>query len=223
MPYGPSWSLAASHLVLQMLANPTGAARRRGPSALSGQGTVEYLVDVCAPCQDVTAAYAIDGIAVSDFCTRRFFGGPAPPGAASFTGAVREPFQPAAGGQVTWLADDGLLYQAHADETGRSRVQGGFSAASRGSLSLRELTDLLTPHRLEALANASPTAALLDARQDARRVRVANLARYRDDIAWRFGHVAWPAPQPRPEPMPRVRVARHLGSEPIIYAAGPAA
>jgi hypothetical protein len=220
VPYGPSWPLVASHLVLQMLANPTGAARRPGPSALPGQGTVEYLVDVCAPCQDIAAAYAIDGVVVSDFCTRRFFGGPAASGAASFTGAVREPFRPAARGQVTWLADDGLLYQAHADETGRSQVRGGFSAASRGNLSLRELIDLLTPHRLEALANAPLTAALADARQDARRVRVANLARYRDDIAWRFGHAAWPAPQPRPEPMPRVRVARHLSSEPIIYDAG---
>jgi len=56
LPYGPSWSLTASHMVLQMLANPTGAARRPGRSMLSGQGTVEYLVDVCAPCQDITAA-----------------------------------------------------------------------------------------------------------------------------------------------------------------------
>jgi hypothetical protein len=223
VPYGPSWSLAASHLVLQMLANPTGAARRPGPSALAGQGTVEYLVDVCAPCQDITAAYAIDGVVVSDFCTRRFFGGPAAPAAAaSFTGAVREPFRPAAKGQVTWLADDGLLYQAHADGTGRSRVHGGFSAANRGSLSLRELIDLLTPQRLQALANAPRTDALADAQQDARRVRVANLARYREDIAWRFGHATRPVPQPRPEPMPRVRVAKHLGGSPIIYAGGAA-
>jgi hypothetical protein len=226
VPYGPNWSLAASHLVLQTLANPTGAAQRPGPSALSGQGTVEYLVDVCAPCQDITAAYAIDGVVVSDFCTRRFFGDPAAPATAasftgaSFTGAVREPFRPAARGQVTWLADDGLLYQAHADATGQSRVHGGFSAINRGNLSLRELIDLLTPHRLQALASASRTDALADAEQDARRVRVANLARYREDIAWRFGHATRPVPQPRPELMPRVRVARHLNGSPIIYPGG---
>ncbi|MFL5253122.1 MAG: hypothetical protein ACJ8AI_09540 [Rhodopila sp.] len=220
LPYGPTWSLTASHLVLQMLANPTGSARHPGSSMLSGQGIVEYVIDVCAPCQDITAAYAIDGIVVSDFCTRRFFGGPAAPGvAASFTGAVRAPFQPAAKGLVTWLADDGLLYQARADETGRSRVHGGFSAANRGSLSMRELIDLLTPHRLDDLSNAVRTAVLVDAQQDNRRVRMANLARYREDIAWRFGHATRPVP--RPEPMPRVKVARQLGGGPIVYAGGP--
>jgi hypothetical protein len=221
LPYGLSWSLTASHAVLQMLANPTGSARRPGPSVMSGQGTVEYLVDVCAPCQDIGAAYAIDGIAVSDFCTTGFFGGPAAPGApASFTGALHAPFRPAANGLVTWLADDGLLYQARADETGRSRVHGGFSAANRGNLSMRELIDLLTPHRLEGLSNAPRTAALADAQRDARRVRVANLTRYREDIAWRFGHATRPVPLPRPEPMPRVKVARHLGGSPIIYPGG---
>jgi hypothetical protein len=229
LPYGPSWSLTASHLVLQMLANPTGAARRPGPSITSGQGTVEYFIDVCAPCQDIAAAYAIDGIVVSDFCTRRFFGGPSAPAlgvatlgaAASFTGAVREPFRPVARGLLTWLADDGLLYQARADETGQSRVYGGFSAANRGSLSMRELIDLLTPHRLDDLSNAVRTAVLVDAQQDTRRVRMANLARYREDIAWRFGHATRPVPLPRPEPMPRVKVARQLGGGPIVYAGGP--
>jgi hypothetical protein len=128
VPYGPNWSLAASNELLRMLADPTGSARRPGPSRMLGQGTVEYLIDVCGPCQDASAAYAIDGVAVADFCTPAFFG--AAGHRCSFTGAVRQAFEPAANGVVTWLADDALLYQARADQHGHVRVHGGFSAAN---------------------------------------------------------------------------------------------
>nr|WP_294553897.1 hypothetical protein [uncultured Rhodopila sp.] len=40
LPYAPLWSLAASHAILQMLADPTGAGRRAGASRMPGQGTV---------------------------------------------------------------------------------------------------------------------------------------------------------------------------------------
>jgi hypothetical protein len=193
LPHGPLWSLAASHTVLQMLADPTGAARRSGPSRLPGQGTVEYLIDVCAPCPDISSAYAIDGIAVSDFCVPGFFGGAGAAGQSySFAGALREPIKPAAGGVLTWLADDRLLYQSRADAAGRVTVHGGFSLANRGRLTLRELVAMLIPNRLERLANARPTAALLVEQQNARRVRVANVTRYREEIAWRFGDATRP-------------------------------
>jgi hypothetical protein len=188
VPYGPNWSLAASHELLRMLANPTGSARRPGLSYMPGQGIVEYLVDVCAPCQDVSAAYAIDGVTVSDFCTRAFFGSSGQ--GYSFTGAVHKPFEPAANGVVTWLADDALLYQARADYQGRVRVHGGFSPANRARLLLRELVDMLTPDRLSRLSNALRTARLVEAEQNARRARLANMIRFREDIAWRFGHAA---------------------------------
>src|ERR1700733_14295340 len=171
VPYGPNWSLAASHELLRLLANSTGSARRPGPSRMPGQGTVEYLIDVCAPCQDVSAAYAIDGIPVADFCTRAFFG--AHEHAYSFTGTVKAPFQPAAKGIVTWLADDALLYQARADYHGRIRVHGGFSPANRARMLMRELVDMLTPGRLARLSNAPQTKPLLDAEQNARRARLA--------------------------------------------------
>jgi hypothetical protein len=188
VPHGPSWPLAASHELLRMLANPTGAARLAGPSCMSGQGTVEYLIDVCAPCQDVSAAYTIDGIPVSDFCLRSFFG-PAGPG-ASFTGAVRDAFTPAAGGVLTWLADDTLIYQIRADHQGQGRVHGGFSPANRARLLMRELVDRLTPDRASRLSNAPRTQKLTDAEQNARRARLTNMIRFREDIAWRFGHAS---------------------------------
>jgi hypothetical protein len=185
VPYGPNWPLAASHELLRMLANPSGSARWPGPSRMLGQGTVEYLIDVCAPCQDVSAAYAIDGVPVSDFCTRAFFGVPGQ--MCSFTGAVRAPFEPAANGTVTWLADDALLYQARADQPDRVLVHGGFSPANRARLLLRELVDRLTPDRLSLLANAPRTNRLLEAEQNARRMRFTNMTRFREDISWRFG------------------------------------
>lgn len=188
VPYGPNWSLAASHEVLRMLANPTGSARRPGPSRMPGQGVVEYLVDVSAPCQDVSAAYAINGVAVSDFCTPAFFG--AAGQMSSFTGAVARAFEPAANGVVTWLADDALLYQARADQQGRVRVHGGFSPANRGRMLLRELVDAMTPDRLSLLSNAARTDLLLEAEQNVRRVRLANMTRFAEDIAWRFGHAS---------------------------------
>jgi hypothetical protein len=188
VPYGPTWSLAASHEVLRMLANPTGSLRQPGPSRMSGQGTVEYFHDVCAPCQHVEAAYAIDGAAVSDFCTPRFFG--AGGSAFSFTGSVRDAFEPAPGGFVTWLADDGLLYQARADLQNQVRVRGGFSLANRGRMLLRERVDLLIPARLTMLSNAPRTGRLEDAERNAHRARFTNMIRFRDDIAWRFGHAS---------------------------------
>jgi hypothetical protein len=188
VPYGPSWSLSASHELLRMLADPSGSARRSGPSCMPGQGSVEYLIDVCAPCQDVSAAYAIDGIPVSDFCISAFFG-PSDQG-GSFTGSVRKPFEPAANGTVTWLADDTLLYQARADRQGRIRVHGGFSPANRARMLLRELVDMLTPDRLALLSNAPRTGRLIEAEQNARRMRFANMTRFQDDIAWRFGHAS---------------------------------
>ena len=211
VPYGATWSLAASHEVLRMLANPTGSGRRPGLSCLPGQGTVEFLIDVCGACQDIAAAYAIDGVVVSDFCTQAFFG--APGEMYSFNGGVPARCEPAANGVVTWLADDNLLYQARADRQGRVQVHGGFSPANRGRMLLRELVDMLIPDRLSRLSNASRTNHLVEAEQNARRARMANLARFQEDIAWRFGHASTdPAGS-----LPR-RTARHPG----VYAQGSA-
>ena len=210
VPYGPAWSLAASHELLCMLANPSGAERRPGPSHMPGQGTVEYLIDVCAPCQDVFAAYEIDEIAVSDFCLRSFFG----PGrqGGSFTGSVREVLVPGASGVLTWLADDGLLYQARADYQSRIRVHGGFSPANRARLLMRELVDLLTPDRLSRLANAARTKPLLEAEQNARRARLANANRFREEIAWRFGHASAEVDVPDAAPRRVVRRSKVYGA-----------
>jgi hypothetical protein len=220
IPFGPNWPLAASHEVLRLLANPTGSAREPGSSRMTGQGTVEYLIDVCAPCQDMASVYTIDGIGVSDFCTRSFFGGIGP--AFSFTGSVRRPFEPAANGVVTWLADDGLLYQARADNRGRVLIHGGFSPANHARMLLREIVDALTPDRLAALSGAPRTKPMIEAEQNARRARFTNMTRFRTDIAWRFGHASTDAATVMPRREIRrgkAQTASRTGHEPSRLSA----
>lgn len=203
IPYGPNWSQTASHMLLRLLADPTASARIPGPSRMTGQGTVEYCLDVCGPCQDPGTAYAIDGVAVSDFCTRAFFSGG---GRCSFSGVLGKPFEPGNNGLTSWLADDGLFYQARADRRGRVRVLGGFAPAGRGRMPIGQLVDMLTPDRFQTLSDARPTARIAEAAANARRARFTNAMRFRDDIASRFA-----------EPHPPLRViAKPVFDPPMV-------
>lgn len=100
---GPSWSLTASHEVLEMLADPFGSRLIAGMSPRRGQGRVEFLVEVCDPCQDAAFAYTVNGILVSDFYTPSYF---EPRRAAevrySFSGTIRSPRQVLRGGYLSW-------------------------------------------------------------------------------------------------------------------------
>jgi hypothetical protein len=68
-----NWSLTASHEILEMLADPWGKRLIAGPSVKPDQGRVEYLVEVCDPCQSSGCAYTVNGEIVSDFYTPNFF------------------------------------------------------------------------------------------------------------------------------------------------------
>src|SRR5262249_43354933 len=70
---GSSWSLVASHEALEMLADPFSSRLVSGDSLIESQGRVEYLVEVCDPCQGDDFAYHVDGILVSDFYTPNYF------------------------------------------------------------------------------------------------------------------------------------------------------
>ena len=54
------WSLFASHELMEMLVDRRGDRTASGPSLRSEQGRVDYLVEVCDPCQHST--YTIDGV-----------------------------------------------------------------------------------------------------------------------------------------------------------------
>ena len=68
-----SWSLTASHEMLEMLADPFGKRVIPGKSPKEDQGRVEFLVEVCDPCEADQFAYTVNDILVSDFITPHFY------------------------------------------------------------------------------------------------------------------------------------------------------
>jgi hypothetical protein len=101
--YSRSWSLTASHEVLEMLVDPFGRRVAAGRSPKAGQGQVEFLVEACDPCEASQFAYTIDGVLVSDFITPRFYDPRRTQGARySFTGAIRRPREIREGGYISW-------------------------------------------------------------------------------------------------------------------------
>src|SRR5512133_888367 len=98
-----SWSLTASHEMLEMLADPFGKRLIPGKSPRRSQGRVEFLVEVCDPCEADQFAYTVNDILVSDFYTPHFFD-PTHSEATrySFTGALTKPRQVLRGGYLSW-------------------------------------------------------------------------------------------------------------------------
>src|SRR5262245_22580355 len=101
---GSSWSLAASHEALEMLVDPDGNRLVAGASPVDAQARVEFLVEVCDPCQSENEAYTVNGVMVSDFCTPEYFDPVGVTGARySYTGKVTTPHQVLPGGYLSWL------------------------------------------------------------------------------------------------------------------------
>jgi hypothetical protein len=98
-----SWSLTASHEMLEMLADPFGKRVIPGESPKRGQGRVEFLVEVSDPCEAAEFAYTVNDILVSDFYTPHYFD-PAPSKGTrySFTGALVAPREVLRGGYLSW-------------------------------------------------------------------------------------------------------------------------
>jgi hypothetical protein len=68
-----NWPVYTSHEVLEMLVDPLGTLTRAGNSLKAGQGRVEYLLEVCDPCQASKFAYSVNSVLVSDFYTPHYF------------------------------------------------------------------------------------------------------------------------------------------------------
>jgi hypothetical protein len=98
-----SWSLTASHEMLEMLVDPFGRRLIPGRSPKAGQGRVEFLVELCDPCEAASLAYTVNDILVSDFLTPHFYDPVAAPGVRySFTGAITKPREILKGGYISW-------------------------------------------------------------------------------------------------------------------------
>lgn len=100
---GEGWSVSASHEVLEMIVDPFETRFVSAQSPMNGQARVDFLVEVCDPCQAATFAYPVNGIAVSDFVTPHYFD-PVSNTAVrySYSGSIRRPFEVLAGGYLSW-------------------------------------------------------------------------------------------------------------------------
>jgi hypothetical protein len=111
-PSDNTWTIDASHEILEMLVDPYGN-RMQSSVAIEvtsagkiqdGTGQFGYLVEACDPCEDNSYAYTINGIAVSDFITPHFYDPMVTAGTRySFTGAVKAPRQILPGGYISWV------------------------------------------------------------------------------------------------------------------------
>jgi hypothetical protein len=109
---GSNWSVRASHECLEMLANPFGDRLIPGPSLKPDQELVEYLVEVCDPCQHMTYTVKVDGepipIPVSDFVTPDFYNRRAETSKRkTFQNNISEPLEIMSDCQLRWRAPKG--------------------------------------------------------------------------------------------------------------------
>src|SRR5947209_5558695 len=112
--FTPDWTVTASHECLEMLADPFGNRLVAGDSPDPGKpGRVEFLVEVCDPCEVPSLGYTVNGIRVSDFYTPRFFDPPQPGGMTryDFMGHITAPRQVLRGGYLSWRQGDGVWAQ----------------------------------------------------------------------------------------------------------------
>jgi hypothetical protein len=134
------WSLAASRACLELLVNPFGQRTISATSPRSDQGPAEILVEVCGAFGEMPTAYAVNDVAVSDFCTPAFFRPAIARGSESysFRGSLGAPLSLLRGGHVGWfdpVSNSWWLRSFH-DEHPSDRQLGPLQARGRP---LREL------------------------------------------------------------------------------------
>ncbi len=145
--YSDSWSLTASHEVLEMLCDPWGNRTAAGRSPKEDQGQVEFLVEACDPCEAPEFAYVINGVLVSDFITPQFYDPRQTMGARySFTGAITKPREVLAGGYISWWEPESnhiwQFLRLGQDEF----LDLGEGSFNEPGMSLREYVDKHTDH-----------------------------------------------------------------------------
>jgi hypothetical protein len=70
--YDESWTSCLSHEVLELLADPTATMTVSAPGPKGHHKTVYYDLEVCDPTQG--DSYQVDGVTVSNFVGRHYFG-----------------------------------------------------------------------------------------------------------------------------------------------------
>jgi hypothetical protein len=101
LSYGLSWTITASHELLEMLLDPYVSNVAFNQETVTG-GTL-YAYELCDPVEDDSVGYVINGVQVSDFVFPAWFEGWRAPNSTHFDhhGAVNAPFTLAPGGYVS--------------------------------------------------------------------------------------------------------------------------
>lgn len=160
--FATGWSQTVSHEAMETAADPGGNRLIAGPrpeqchlsSETTGDGNlaeagtvdeqprVQFLVEICDPCEHAEFGYTINGVLVSDFYTPNYFDPRGAPGVRySFTGSITEPRQVLLGGYLSWRDPvTKCWYQLRRFDDGEPQCEPiGELDSSRGSL--RELID----------------------------------------------------------------------------------
>lgn len=142
------WIVTASHEMVEMAVDPFGyrmhtvdALAVPGFAEASGSGArrVRPLVEVADPCEQAT--YAVGGVQVSDFTTRRYWRSSGL-GPFSRTGILSAPMQVAPGGYISFLdptTNDWWQLFVGSESSRQFKNLGAFDRRAFGSI--REFTD----------------------------------------------------------------------------------
>jgi hypothetical protein len=165
-----NWPVFMSHEVLEMLVDPQGTLTRAGNSPKHGQGRVEYLIEVCDPCQASKFAYSVNSILVSDFYTPQYFDPVKSSGVRySFSGQVGGPREVLDGGYLSWFDPQTRhLFQLRVD--GRKSTIADKGEVPFDVESLRAFSDRVSVDRRDAVIHGGSRSGLrLNAATDYRK------------------------------------------------------
>lgn len=142
------WSVTASHEAIEMLVDPFGNALIAGQSVDPGQGRVQYLVEICDPVSGKW--YRVNGVKVSDFCTRHYFDPEQSAGVQySFGGNITAPRQILFGGYLTWFEPVGGEWWQQSWFVGDQPAIRNLGAIQKSTCGMRPSIDRLTErHRV---------------------------------------------------------------------------
>lgn len=120
-PGDESWTIDASHEIIEMLVDPYGnrmhtsqgiAINSGDTDVIDGDGVFNYLVEACDPCEANNYGYQINGILVSDFITPNFYDASVTPSTRySFKGNLTRPRQLLPGGYISYQKPDNSWQQ----------------------------------------------------------------------------------------------------------------
>lgn len=120
-PGDDSWTIDASHEIIEMLVDPYGnrmhtsqgiAINGSKSDVVDAAGIFSYLVEACDPCEANNYGYEIGGILVSDFITPNYYDASVTSGTSySFKGNLTRPRQLLPGGYISYQKADNSWQQ----------------------------------------------------------------------------------------------------------------